>query len=155
MHYFHCPFQHPILVFTGDTSAVQSVTPDTALSPHFQVNKHSEKLLHGVYCQHCQRGHSAVPLSSPTQGKPGRAGEAAVITGPLVQGCFEIPNISPDHQQVGFQSWLAEDLFIKVLAVCSSGWAAAVPQLSKIYFLAESQVKYQTPSKKPSATFTF
>lgn len=45
-----------------------------------------------------------------------------------MQSCFEIPNISPNHQQVGFQSWLTEDLFIKVLAVCSSGWAAAVPQ---------------------------
>lgn len=64
----------------------------------------------------------------PTEGRAGNAGEAAAITGPLVQSCLEIPNISQNHQQVGFLSWLVEDLFIKVFAVCSSGWAAAVPQ---------------------------
>lgn len=52
-------FQLPIQVFIGDT--VQSVTPDTALSPYFQVNKHSKKLIYSGYYEHCQREHSPFP----------------------------------------------------------------------------------------------
>lgn len=125
---------------------VQSMTHDTALSPNFQVNKHSKKLIYSVCCQQCQTEHSAAPLKSR------RHRDTAVVTGPLVQGCLEFAN----HQQAGFSELADRGLISQGFGCLQQrlGSSSSV-QLSKIYFLAESQVKYQTSSEKPSATFTF